>query len=99
MFNIYIFFIAIITTKIAFRNYKYQTSKKNYCITTMYVLTITVTRKNKERTEYIVKITYILYYKIARLVNRGKNQVFLFGHNLLSFYEQPDHEFISITEV
>ncbi len=47
---IFFFFIGIITTKITFRNYKYQTSKKDYCITTMYVLTITVTRKNKERT-------------------------------------------------
>ncbi len=68
----YTIFIAIITTKIAFRNYKYHTSKKDYYITTMYVLTITVTRKNKERTDYIVKITYILYYKFVRLVNRGK---------------------------
>ncbi len=44
----------------------------------MYVLTITVTIKNKERTDYIVKITYILYYKIARLVNRGKKSGIFF---------------------
>ncbi len=44
----------------------------------MYVLTITVTRKNKGRTDYIVKMTYILYYKIARLVNRGEKIRYFF---------------------